>query len=567
MKSKFIYFLSCVCMLSMTACDSDLWKFEDENKGAYAPSEFESISTMLENSGEFDEWVKVLNYSGSYSVLNSMYTGDNKLHAFTHFAPTDEALQAFYASKQVSGIEELGAAYAKAMVQTMTYDKDSLKLTEKFTATVDGYGWDSESGETVYCVIDVEKGGFLMVNLSGKKSIHVERNYIKCTNGFVYQVEGVLEPLVETVFDRVNTGNSTIMVEALMATGYDKELATIADTTYVLGKRQITERVYTFLNVNDQAYAEAGIRSLSDLKNAIVSHSSDKTANPDSLLKQYVEYHIFKDLVYSTDLLNLDGDTVHIRETMAKNQILMVSRDAGRILFNTDDIADQEIDSLSCNIIAKNGLVHNLTGWMPVYEPKQATVVWDLTAYSEVRQYVGLDFQPAKYATSEAKYDLSSLPCYKVEVGEAGKSNSTYSSLCYVTCKSNLKNCLNNDRLVINVGQMGSVTMSTPTLVKGKYSVSISMAYLPELSFIRTLTGCKGGMMRVSIDGDNVIETAPYTTITKNLSGMYEATLYEEVKFKETRNHEFKIVVLDPAATTNSKFSLQFDAITFTPIE
>jgi hypothetical protein len=109
--------------------------------------------------------------------------------------------------------------------------------------------------------------------------------------------------------------------------------------------------------------------------------------------------------------------------------------------------------------------------------------------------------------------------------------------------------------------------MKTPTLVKGKYQVKISMAYLTEQSFIRTSNGCKGGMMRLTVDGENQILTAPYTTITKSLAGVYETVLYDELEFSETASHEFKFVILDPAASTNSKFSLQFDAITFTPIE
>jgi len=592
MKNNITYILLGACMLSWTACDSDLWKLEDENKGAFVAVEYEPISTMLENSGEHDEWVKVLNYSGSYSVLNSIYSGSNSTHFFAHFAPSDSAMQAFYASKQVNGIEDLGVEYARAMVQTMTYDpdedkkNDSLALSLKFTADIETYSWESECDEVVSCHIDTVQGGFSILNESGKDWVHVERNYIKCTNGFVYQTTGVLTPLVETVYDRIaQSGNSSIMLEALKATGYDKQLDVVSDTTYTLGNQTITKHIYTFLNVTDDVFQASGISSLSDLKSAIVNHASDKAANPDSLLKQYVLYHIFDDIVSRENLLNKGGDTVSIRESMAKNQIMMVSRQflyyrnyldnkgtekvdtVYNVLFNTDDIANQSIDSLNCDIIAKNGLVHNLTGWMPVYEPKQATVVWELTAYSEVRQKLGVDYQPATLSSTEVKQDLSGLSCYKVEMGPDGKTNSTYTPLCYVTCKSNLKNCLHNDRLVINLGYQGSVAMSTPTLVKGKYRVSITMAYLPEQSFIRTLNGCKGGMMRVSIDGENSIITSPYTTITKSLSGTYEATLYDEVEFTETNSHEFKFVILDPAASSNNKFSLQFDVITFTPIE
>jgi hypothetical protein len=216
------------------------------------------------------------------------------------------------------------------------------------------------------------------------------------------------------------------------------------------------------------------------------------------------------------------------------------------------------------NILARNGYVHNLSNWMPVYEPQPSTVVWDLADYTEVRNVCQ---HPTAVQTSETKVRLDNLDCYEVEVGQNGSNNGNYYNLCYVTCKSNLKNCVNFDRVVFNVGYQGSVAMKTPTMVKGKYKVSISMAYLTDQKFIRTSDGCKGGLLKITVDGENQILSAPYTSITKSLAGVYETTLYDELEFTETGSHVFKFVVMDPAASTNSKFYLQFDAITFTPIE
>ena len=42
---------------------------------------------------------------------------------------------------------------------------------------------------------------------------------------------------------------------------------------------------------------------------------------------------------------------------------------------------------------------------------------------------------------------------------------------------------------------------------------------------------------------------------------------FDRIEFEETASHTFSFVVLDPAASTNSNFSLQFDCIKFTPIE
>ena len=606
--NKFLYLILAGCLaLTFTSCDEDLWKLDDDSEGAYKPADGDPISTTLDNSGEFAEWVKVLNYTGAYSVLNALYDGSSSAHKYTLFAPTDEALQAFYSAKGVNGIEDLGKEYAEAIVKTMTYDGDSLKLTEQFGVGVTELAYVSEAGEYLYITINEVGEGFSLRSASVTQGVVLTRNYIKCSNGFVYTADGVLTPLVETVYDRIADGRSTIMEAALKSTGYDVALNTVADTTYVLGSRRVTRRHYTFLNVLDEDFAANSISSLADLKNALEQNAADPSVGQDSLLRQYIQYHLFESDYTSSSLSEMTGDEVRIWETAARNQILMIHRHELGIVTTTNDAGEEVKDTLyyitfnddnntyarrsrtlsnttygitkeigevtamrtgeNRNILAKNGYVHCVSDWMPVYEPKQSTVVWDLADYNEVRNALGAMYQPTAPVSNEIKFNLANLGCYTVEDGPEGSSNNSYQSLCYVTCKSNLKDCLNHDRVVFNVGYQGSVTMSTPTMVKGRYKVTISMAYLTEQSFIRTSNGCKGGMMRVTVDGANQILTAPYTTITKSLAGVYETTLYDELEFTETGSHTFRFVIMDPAASTNSKFSLQFDAITFTPIE
>ena len=594
-----------LAIMTLASCDEDLMKLKDESKGAYVQTEDKPIASTLEDYEEFSEWVNVLNYSETYSVLNAR-NGSASAHTFTLFAPTNEAMQRFYQKRGVSRVEELGVTYAAALVKTMTTDVDSLKLTELFSADVVVYNREgklvNEAGENIYLSVD-SIDGFDLWSKSSADTVGISREYIKCSNGFIYKADGALAPLVETVFDRVvANGASHIMVEALRATGYDKVLSTVADTTYVLGAQRITNYYYTLLNVSDEAFGRAGIGSLADLKNALAAHDDDPSATTDELLKRYVEYHLF-DASYSLGELQemIGTDTVRIWQPIANDQIMMISQSAAYVsqpageggetaldtiytyFLNVDDIEGQSIDDASSNVMAKNGYVHELTGWLPVYMPKQSTVVWDLADYSEIRnacQKEGYVFQPAEAVANESKLSVSSAKCYTVETGPEDSKNSSYGSLTYVTCKSNLKDCLNHDRLVFNMGYMGYVSMKTPTLVKGKYKVSIKMAYLVEQAFIRNCNGSKGGMMRIWVDlpepaykpADDEWETyhkldcAPYTTITKSTPGVYETVLYDEIEFTETASHTFKFIMMDPAASTNAKFSLQFDAITFTPI-
>lgn len=578
-------------MLMLTACDKDLWEFGDTDEGAYISDQQNPIATTLASRSEYQEWVKVLNYSELYSTLNALYDSKTQAQKFTMFAPNNEAVARFYQEKGVSSIEELGKDYAAAMVRTMTYAGDSIKFSEKFTSKVTSLTVPMVAGESVNVTVDQSKSGYLL-----NDAIHVAFGHVACSNGFFYDTDGVVMPLVETLWSRLQeTGNSTIMQEALRRTGYDQMLNTVADTSVVLGSFVYKRHYYSLLNVTDDVYRQAGINNVDDLTAAIQRRSQATGVTADSLLRQYVQYHILDSRYTFAELSEMksDEDTIAVASrTLAPNQIYMVTRHyltaaegangsaSYETYINRDDIQTQQLDPSRSDIEAKNGYLHHLTGWMPVYEPKQTTVVWDLADYSQVREAVGEElYRPENVVTSESKVDLSRLSCFTVEVPN-GRGNTGYTELCYVTCKSNLKDCLYHDRVIFNMGYLGSVQMKTPTLVKGKYRVTVSMAYLTDQSIMRTSSNCKGGLMKVlvdlpedfdaSVDDEtpyNKVLVAPYTQITKSLPGVYTGTIYDEIEFTETASHNFKFIIMDPAASTNSKVYLQFDAITFTPIE
>jgi len=571
-------------VLLFTACDKDLWEFADKDQGAYVSEEMSPISTTLAADSAFTEWVKVLQYSQLYGTLNSQYDAKTKAVKFTIFAPTDEAMRSFYKQRGVSGIEQLGEAYARAMVRTMTYDGDSIEFAEKFTAKVSELICTMVAGEEVNITVDPNEPGYLL-----NEKIHFSYDHISCTNGFIYTTSGVVNPLVETLWDRLaEAESSTLMQQAITASGYQKMLQTVADTSLVLGSYKYSYYYYTLLNVPDAVFQQAGIGSLDALKQALLARSKTPEVGGDSLLRQYVQYHILDSRYTLDEITAMNGeDTIAIAsKTLAPNQIYMVNRhyldeslENYSSYLNADDLAGQSFAEAKSNVRAKNGYLHQLTGWMPVYEPAQTTVVWDLADYSQVREAVGPEhYRPENVESSETKVDVSRLSCYQVEYPN-GRGNSSYSELCYVTSKTNLKNCLYHDRLVINVGYLGSVTMKTPTLVKGKYRVTVDMAYLVDQSIMRTSSGCKGGLFKILVDLPedfdpaiddeekyNKVRVAPYTEISKSTPGVYTGTLYEEIEFTETASHNFKFTILDPAASSSAKVYLQFDAITFTPL-
>jgi uncharacterized surface protein with fasciclin (FAS1) repeats len=552
-------------MLCITACDKDVFNFNNDpfEGETYKTSLLAPISSTLAEREDFSEYVKLLNYAGMFNALNQSSDGTS----FTAFVPTNEAMQQFYRRRGVNSLEELGAEYAKAFMLYHTV-KDSI-LPDAFVQKKMVYNL---SNDEIKIEIDTLNAGEITLNGEGR----VVEMGLSAFNGKIYVLSSAMTPLVETVFDRVTeSSESSIMAEAIRQSGWSKQLNTIVDTTYNQErKRVITHHYYTLLNVTDGTFAQAGINSFSDLMAKL--KSDDKRNLPeDSLLREYVGYHILGNSYTTDDMSVMNGsDVVRIWNTSAQNQVFTVTydslavADADKYILNKSSEPARFVASKS-NVLCKNGYVHQLDNWMPVWEPEQATVVWDLGDYTDIKNIVGAEnFQPAEPTSKENIYRIATAPCFTFEQGEAGTKNRTYHEIDYVTCKSNLP-AYNNDRVVFNLGYMGSVSMRTPVIVRGKYRVELSFVYMTNQNFMRTMSDGNGGMLKMGFDDDSqyTIFTAPYTKVPKILPGVYSTTLYEEIEFSETASHQFGFVVLDPAASTNGNFSLQFDTITFIPIE
>jgi uncharacterized surface protein with fasciclin (FAS1) repeats len=586
MKTLYNYLMVTVGALIFTflfiCCDPDLLKFSDSHKGsAWSTSDNTSpIAIVLSTQEDYSEWVHILEYSNMYSALNQSGV------KFTAFVPNNTAVKAFYNRMNVSGIEALGTAYAKTLVKYHTYFGDSLKLSEKFPQSSDVYSISNITGDKLDLSIDSEVGGYhisyIDQNTVSKnwdtKMAHLDVNRIHASNGFIYGMQTVMNPLIETIYDRVAKNPScTIMKSILDESKWDDTLKVVADTIVSSGSLIITKRAYTFFNVSDVGFAKADIHNLSDFKSKLQATSPN--TNLDLLINQYVQYHMMNGNHLVSDLKTMTGiDTIRIWSTLASNQIFTVSLDTTKSAYyiNFADTSDFTkipatfvYDNCNGNVLAKNGYVLELDSWLPVYSPKQSTVVWDLADFTEVKRLCGENYAP-KYPAPSAEYIaqyMDLLTCYTTVKSLSGVK-SPYSAVEYHTCKSNLQDCLNYDRVIFNVGYTGSVTMRTPVLVRGKYKVSIDIAYLTGQNAIRQmLSGSNGGLMSISMDNGNMKNVAPYTTLTVNKNQVAKnIMLWDELQFDTTSSHIFKFVVMDPAASSSTSFYLQFDCITFTPI-
>jgi len=550
----------------VTACDKDVFDintdpFKDQT---YTNTLTSPISTFLSEETGFEEYVKALRYADMFNALNQSSSGTS----FTAFVPNNEAMHEFYKRRGVDSLTELSAEYMRQFILYHTV-KDSI-LPDAF---VQKKSVQNLNGDVISIEIDSLHAGEATLNGEGR----IVEMGLSAYNGKVYVLSSAMTPLVETVLDRiVDAGNSNIMTEALSATGWDKKLSTVVDTTVNQEReRVVTHYYYTLLNVSDATFGKAGIGSLDQLRTKL-KEADQQGLSEDSLLREYVGYHILANQYTTDELGAMSGSEVtRIWSSSANNQVFTVTYDSLATAEADRYTLNQEAESAkfvpaSSNVLSKNGYVHEIDSWLPVWEPKQVKVLWDLADYTEIKNLVEPEFyQPEEPTTSEQRFRVANATCFEYEMGESGTSNRSYSDIDYVTCKTNLKLANNYDRVVFNIGYMGKVSMKTPTIVRGKYKVELTIVYMTGHNFMRQQSDGNGGMMKLSFDdnADYTTFAAPYTKVTSPLPGVYTSTLYEEIEFPETASHLFSFVVLDPSASTNSNFSLQFDCITFTPIE
>ena len=558
-----------ICHLSfsvaLVSCDKDVLDVNSDpfKNQTYLNALSSPISTFLTEEGGYEEYVNALHYSGMFDALNQSSSGVS----FTAFVPTNDAMKAFYQRRGVSSLQELSKDYVRQFVLYHTV-KDSI-LPDAFVLkkTIQNL-----SGDEIKIEIDSMHAGEATLNGEGR----IVEMGLSAYNGKVYVLSSAMTPLVETVYDRIaNAGTSAIMAEALRATGWDKQLSTVVDTTVNQDRQRIiTHYYFTVLNVSDQTFQKAGIASLDALRSKLKSNDSQGLSE-DSLLREYVGYHILRNQYTTTELGAMNGSEVtRTWSSSAQNQVFTVTYDslatdeAMKYTLNANGQAARFVMA-SSNVLSKNGYVHELDGWLPVWEPEQTTVLWDLADDTAIKNMVDAEnYQPAEPTQSEKRSRVATASCFEYEMGESGSKNTSYSDIDYVTCTNKFK-ANNNDRIVFNLGYMGSASMTTPTIVRGKYRVELDFVYTSSQSFMRTQSDGNGGMLKIMFDDNDDMKTfkAPYTTVSSIQQGVYSTTLFDEVDFAETSTHKFSFTILDPAASTNKGFSLQFDCIRFIPIE
>ena len=530
-------------------------------------------ATYLQNRpDDFSEWVKVLKYGDLFNAVNRAED------AFTVLAPTNDAVLRFYEKKGVTSIEDLGYEYARTLV-TYHVINDSIDR-EDFV----------KSGELPGRTLSGDALKVSFGNEGGDKSV-------RTANGRIYVLDDVLSPAVETIYARLSDkGNYKIFCEALEKTAWSDSLSVVNSVLEgPLGMRVELRKYFTVFAVSDAVFAQEGITSFSALA-AKVGALTDDYELPNNELNRFIAYHIM-DGEHTLESLRtfskpFDRETWEYRKmlnTRATNDLILISENG---LNNGVKFIEEQADE-----IVKNGYIQPIDGYLPVktdFEP--IPVIFDFCDYPEVSSYIAAKGKGQLYQQVSRDDDdtytaltkfigrqeiVPQVSSYKIEMGPSGTLASDWSYLSYCTkganTSGNWTKLMNNDALVVNIGYNGTLDLTIPPILAGKYRITLYYAYDPSMKFIGERgEGSQAGLTNFRLDskrlagGDNKriydgktgdVQDCFNTPLTSNLSG--EETAFE---FTTTASHTLNVVVVDPAASSHNKFRMYFDYILFEPV-
>jgi uncharacterized surface protein with fasciclin (FAS1) repeats len=563
MKNK--YLIIWTALVVLFSCDDP---YQDDTYQAY--DEYPSSTYLDTRQEDFSKWIGILHYADLYNALNQAS------ETFTLFVPDNEAVSEFYEKKGVSSIEELGKDYARDLVQFHTINAE---ITQKAFLVGGKLTTPTVSGDYLTVSFDESgdsEGGLNSIYLNGEALVTELAN--ETTNGLVYVLDAVLTPLTETLYDRLQENDDySIFREAVELSGWQKRLDSPYDTVYsTLGRVSYLKKNFTLLAVTNTVFAQEGVNDIDGLISELGA-SSDYTDN-DNALHRYVGYHLVSLSQYAEDLFPFEGgeDSTIIWSTQAEKEVFSTHSIGGSYYINYNKSTGTGISLVEgqTDIKAKNGIIHQINNYMPVWSPDPVTVTWDLCEYDDVASVVNaygaendLGDCYQQYQSSEYKISLmgDEITSYTWKA-YSSSSTSDWPQLAYLLTKANSGSTVNtygaykNDMLIVNLGYMGNVSMESPSILKGKYQVVLYYACVGSLSdFINGGSKCQ-----FSLD-DQSSEVYVYDGAKASV-GIYSLTLFNEIEFDDTGSKTLKLVLMDARATNHSSYRLQLDYVKFIPV-
>jgi len=561
--------------------------------------ELSNAEYLQKYSEKYSKWIELLKYANMYNALNDASSNS------TLFAPDNDAVTRFLEWKGVNSVQELDKEYARNVAKVHIL-KGILRENEFIVdveagsipvLTLFGSYLTTSYGHKNYDVDDEFLNNIVLedslnIYLNNQAKVANLGRADTTVNGRVYTLEEVIRPLSETMVDVLKTYDYyKIFVEAAEKSGYDKIVSVYADTiTNIDGSISITDKRFTCFAVPDQVFNDAGIQSFSDL--AAYLHAGSDYTSPDNEVYKYIAYHYLGQSYLKATLskIKTEGE-VKIYDTKLTGNVITVQVDNGLVKIN--NLATV----IRSNIKARNGIIYKIDNILPVFEPKPQRVSWDFCNTSDIESFVNAygaskslgELFSAPISNKEYQIDLSldkiegnfgTVSSFTYNATASKTSTRSWRTVGFFKC-SYLSSALKDvnkygaymDNLfILNLGYAGSITMKTPTIIKGKYKVVLYYAGAPGLKTFYT----NGSNTRFNLDDyqkliymwkgipTTFVDEANRTNI--NANGIASEVLWDEITFDASGVHTFKATMMDINAKTNGSYRQMWDYLEFIPI-
>ncbi|MBD8490694.1 fasciclin domain-containing protein [Echinicola sp. CAU 1574] len=529
-KTYLIYLLG--LFMALGSCEDPY-----ENTTFTAFEELPIASLLDSRSEEYSLWVELMRHADMYNTLNLR-------SVYTVFAPSNEGVKRYLENNGFANVTEIPKEDAEYLVKYHTIYSKEITQSQFENGTINDRNATDDN-----LSIEFREGGLNAIYINGESRI--EELDIKATNGVIHGLEDVLVPVRATIMDRLAEERFSIFREAVQATGRNEILNTVVVEGSDAEGNPLEYRIrLTAFAVPNEVYAQEGIMSLADLA-AKLEVADDNYTDPENPLFKYVDYHLLNQLRSFADLGAFpDGESSMNINTIATNEVLNFSDQSGQLVINFDEEIGSGVHFIQENINCKNGVIHEINNWMPLFTPKRVTVLWDLTDYSDLQAICDQYQNPSLGSTYTRTITEEEVTCYNWKSTPEYKSN-------VVSYRNNrgadgiwYADALNHDHLRLELGPSGWVEMETPVLIKGSYE--ITMIYLSYKASSNT------GYLQCSMDGKRLGSQWPISN--SKYDRALERRMTSSFTFDETSSHTLRIVAIDGELLT-------LDHIRFTPVD
>ncbi|AGA79613.1 fasciclin domain-containing protein [Echinicola vietnamensis] len=529
-KNYIIYLLGMV--MALASCTDP---YEETTFTAY---EELPISLLLESEPEkFSMWVELMRHADMYNTLNLKST-------YTVFAPTNEGVERYLDANGWSSVTDIPKEDASYLVKYHTINLVKIGQSQFENGVINDRNATDDN-----LSIEFREGGLNAIYLNGESRI-VELD-IEATNGIIHGLEDVLVPVRATIMDRLGEERFSIFREAVEATGRAEMLNTIVEEETDISGNPLEYRIrMTAFAVSDEVFSQAGITSLADLIAKLEVEDNDYTSE-ESGLRKYVDYHLLSQVRSFADLGKFpEGETSMNINTLATNELINIADRSGSLVMNYDTAAHKGVEFIEENINCKNGVMHEVDHWMPLFTPERVTVIWDLTDYADLQALCDQYQNSSLNSTYTRTFTQEELTCYTWKSTPEYRTNA-------VAYRNNrgadgiwYADAVNHDHLRLDLGQSGWIEMETPVLIKGSYE--ITMTYLSYTERENT------GYLQCSMDGKRLGSQWPVSN--RRYDRALERRMTSSFTFDETGSHTLRIVAIDGELLT-------LDHIRFKPVD